>query len=468
MSAGNPFSQIAAGQDGQNTAPSPSATGNPFSAIAATLQPTIQQPTGIARLWTSEQIDPNAPPTPSGGQQLTDAAIGAGKSLVKGLGNIGDVATLGLTHLLPGSDKASAGIGATGTTLQPSNEDQRYGGFAGEAATFELGNSIFESLSHLPLAERLLQSAKALKAAQEHPVLASIAGNAVKGAAEAGSSTLIATGDPKTAAAGAAVGGTLGVAGQGVKAVREIYRDLPTAESVQPVLQDGIRDAVAKTAADAGVEASDSSSIRDVIADTAENVKEKSQPVFQRINELSNGEFSDAQAQAQRYRGSVDKAGKDAYDEAIASQNQIFDSVKSQMEPDALATAKANWKQYNALSDVSDALQNSTSGTRPEIAAASKAEQPAETVNPKQLLGKLNKLYNDNTLQTALGDNAHALLDHAGASQAKLTNIADALTAQKSKQRTVAYVGKRAAIGTAEVVGGGAVLKALGVLGGKH
>jgi hypothetical protein len=117
---------------------------------------------------------------------------------------------------------------------------------------------------------------------------------------------------------------------------------------------------------------------------------------------------------------------------------------------------------------VSDALQNSTSGQRPEVAALAKAgAQPAEIVNPKQLLGKLNKLYNDGTLQTALGNNAHALLDHAGASQSKLASIADAIASQNSKKRTVAYVGKRAAIGTAEVVGGGAVLKALGVLGGK-
>lgn len=465
MSAGNPFAAIAAGQ-GQDTAP-PSANGNPFSAIASTLS--IDQPTPT-HWYEHDPLPANAPPVDNI-QQLKDAGIGAGKAIVKGLGNIGDIATLGLTHLIPSSDKASAGIGATGTALAPSNEDQRYGGYIGEAATFELGNQIFSSLSKLPLAARMIQTAKALKIAQEHPVIAGLASKVVRGAAETGGSTLIATGDPKTAAQGAAVGGVLApateVVGKGIKYVRDIYRPLETAEAVQPVLQDAIRDVTAKAADDAGVEAPTSTSIRDTVADLAENVKAKSQPVFQKIDELSNGEFSDAQADAQRYRGSIDKAGKDAYAEAVDKQNHIFDSVKSQMDSDALTTAKANWKQYNALADVSDALQKSVSGTRPEIAAASKAVQPSETINPKQLAGKLNALYNDGTLQTAFGNNAHALLDHTGAAQAKLSAIQDAITAQNSKKRTVNYVAKRAAIGTAELVGGGAALKALGVLGGK-
>jgi len=168
---GNPFAAIAAGQDGQSqSAPSPSANGNPFSAIASTLQPSgPQQPTGISRLWTPDA--PDGSPNPDNLGQIKDAAIGAGKSIVKGLGNIGDLATAGLTHLMPGSDAASAGIGATGTALAPTNENQKYGGVVGDTATFELGNQIFSSLSKLPLAARLVQSAKALEIAQKHPVL---------------------------------------------------------------------------------------------------------------------------------------------------------------------------------------------------------------------------------------------------------------------------------------------------------
>ena len=399
------------------------------------------------------------------------AGIGAAKTLAKGAGVVGDIATLGLTHLLPGSENASAGINAPGKALEPTNDNQKGGAYIGDLASFELGSGLFNSLGHLPLAERVLQSAKALKVLQEHPVLTKIVGTALKGAGEGGAGTLVATGDPKTAVEGAAVGGVVAPAaeavGKGIQFVRDIYKPLETAEAVQPVLQDAIRDVASQTAKDAGVEAPASTSIRDTVTDLADNVKAKSQPVFQKIDELSNGAFSDAQADANRYRGSIDKAGKDAYAEALQNQEKVFDSVKGQMDPDALNKARADWKQYNALNEVSDALQNSTSGSRPEIAAASKAAQPPETVNPKQLMGKLNKLYNEGTLQTAFGSNAHTLLDHAGAAQAKLVNIADAITAQNSKKRAVNYVVKKA-VGTA--IGGGVLAegaKLAGVLGGK-
>jgi hypothetical protein len=458
----NPFAAISTGQDPNQQSTAGSPTGNPFTAISQSTQ--TSQP--AAKWYEHDPLPANAPPVDNFGQ-IKDAAIGAGKTLVKGLGNIGDIVTGGLTHLLPGSDQASAGIGSTGTALSPTNEDQTAGGLVGDAATFELGSGIMDSLAHLPLAERMIQAAKALKVAQEHPVIAVVAGNAIKSGITGGASTLVATGDPKTAAAGAALGSGVGLAGEGISAVRDLYRPLETAESVQPVLQNAIKDTVGKVASDAGVEAPTSTSIRDTVADLADAVKAKSQPVFQQIDTLTDGAFSNAQADAAKYRGSLDALGKDKYEAAIQKQNDLFDTVKSKMNPDALNQAKKDWRQFNSLSDVADAIQKSTSSQRPEIAALSSASQPAETVNSKQLLGKLNALYNDGTLQTAFGPQAHAILDHAGASTAKLQSITDALTAQKSKQRTVNYVAKRAAVGTAELVGGGAILKAAGVLGGK-
>jgi len=84
------------------------------------------------------------------------------------------------------------------------------------------------------------------------------------------------------------------------------------------------------------------------------------------------------------------------------------------MDPDALDTARKDRRQYDALNEVSGAIQKSSRGPRPETAALSTAAQPAEAINPKQLAGKFNSLYNDGVLQTALGDHAHALLDHTG------------------------------------------------------
>jgi len=435
--------------------------------------------------------------------QLKDAAVGAGKTLAKGAGVVGDIATLGLTHLLPGSDKASAGINAKGTALNPTNEDQQYGGYVGDAANFELGSGIFNSLSHLPLAERVLQAAKALKAAQEHPVIAKLVGAGLKGAGEAGAGTLVATGNPSTAATGAVVGGGLGAGAKGIgmaaskgyRYVRDLYKPLvdvnegvtdvrtglhspypgpKDVKTVQPVIKQGIRDTLGDVAQEAEIKPPTSPSIRDVVSDTAEQIKAKSQSVFQKIDELSDGAFSDAQAKANRYRGSIDKAGKDAYAKALQKQDQIFDALsgggkdlkppippkattvftadgqisevssadqaaydkakklydlsqqsKNAFTPEELTQAKANWKQYRALQEVDDAIKMSTVGQRPEVSAGA-SPQPTEEINPKMLLKRLNTLYNEGTLENAVGkDAAHRLLQHAGAAQDTIESIKD-------------------------------------------
>src|SRR5205809_7752104 len=113
---------------------------------------TTQQPGNEGLTW--DQVKRNLHSIANGTnddiQQLKEAGIGASKSIAKGAAVIGDVATLGLTHLLPGSSAASGGIGANGTALNPTNENQQAGGYVGDLAMFELGSGIMESLSHLP------------------------------------------------------------------------------------------------------------------------------------------------------------------------------------------------------------------------------------------------------------------------------------------------------------------------------
>jgi len=210
-----------------------------------------------------------------------------------------------------------------------------------------------------------------------------------------------------------------------------------------------------------------SASIRDVVQDTANNVKAKSQPVFQKLDEISGGKLSDAQAEAKRYRGTIDKAGKDAYAKALQKQDALFDKYKDQFSPDAFKQAKADWTQYRALEEVNDAVTGSTVGQRPDIAAASAAKQPAEQVNPKMLLRRLNKLYDEGTLQTALGDKgAHDLLQHAGGAQHMTESILEANKATKAKniQANDAKKSGRTNVTRAALSAGG--LAGLGALAG--
>jgi hypothetical protein len=164
--------------------------------------------------------------------------------------------------------------------LNPTNEDQKYGGFVGDAATFELGNSIFESLSHLPLASRMIESAKALKVAQDYPVLAHIAANAVKNTA----STLAATGDPKAAAIAA-------FASPALESVPALYRGL-VGSDIQPALQKGIRSALSDVADEAGVPPGEVASVRDVTSTVGDNILAKSKGLYQQVDKATGGKFA--------------------------------------------------------------------------------------------------------------------------------------------------------------------------------
>jgi len=231
----------------------------------------------------------------------------------------------------------------------------------------------------------------------------------------------------------------------GVKQIRELYKPLAdinegvvdtrqgqfsplpgpkNPNTVQPIVQQGIRDVVSDVAKDAGVAPSKASSIRDVVGETAENVKAKSQPIFQKLDELSKGQFSDAQAAAKRYRGAIDKAGKDAYAEAVAKQDKIFDTFKDQFNDQAFIKAKADWRQYRALQDVDEAIKSSTVGQRPSISQKATGPQPLEQVKAAQLSTRLHSLYNDGTLETALGKQAaDDLLTHVGSAEKQIELI---------------------------------------------
>jgi hypothetical protein len=81
-------------------------------------------------------------------------------------------------------------------------------------------------------------------------------------------------------------------------------------------------------------------------------VKARSQEVFQKLDDLSGREFSEAQEDAAGARQDYTAAGRKAYRDAMDKQNQIFDDYKDEFEPGALAKAKADWKQSQGMEDL--------------------------------------------------------------------------------------------------------------------
>jgi hypothetical protein len=458
MSASNdPFAalsqQISGQGQGQNTAPAPDTSGDPFAAIAATLPPTNPPANGP---WYDVNNEHNL-------QQLGDAAIGAGKSIVKGLGVVGDVATLGLTHLLPGSDKASAGINAPGHALDASNTDQKYGSYVGDAATFELGSGIMDSLSHLPLAERMIQAAKALKVAQEHPVIAAVAGNALKAAATTAAGTLTATGDPTKAAESAPLGAVVGAASEGIPA---LYRSL-TGADIQPVLQKGVREALGNVADEVGVPAGEPASIRDVAQTVGDNTLAKSKDLYSQVDTATGGRFSplnDALVNVNKEIRNTIGLSDEGDAKLLARKadletkmDSVFDTARQNgVSEQTITDAKDSYKKAQALYDLDSQIKASTKGMRPNLA---KAKGTPETVDPTKLSLRLNKLYDSGRLQQAVGDTmAETLLQHSDAAERAARQVKTLKTARNA-------VG--AIVGTG-AVGGGAVEGLKHVLGGKH
>jgi hypothetical protein len=449
-----------------------SQSGDVFDQAASGASATPNQPTDIAHQPASFSGVMQTLSTKEGLKAVADPAIGFAKGVgdtVHGVGElirkVGNYGSRNSSH--PGEgDRLIPPVGQAAleklSTDEPGNPAQHTGKALENVAEFMTGEGAANAAGKaLSLGEKVKKLGDIGVFLEKYPVVAKMLATGAKTGVVTGAQTTVKTGSPTQGAAGAVVGAGLGAAGEGVgqaaskgyKYVRDLYRPLvdvnagtgdvaagtipankgvidvrtglksplpgpKDVRSVQPVVQQGIRETFDDVAKNAGVQGSSASSLRDVASDVADNVKAKSQPVFQKLDELSGGKFSDAQAAANRYRGSIDKAGKDAYAKALANQDALFEKYKGSFEPDAFAKAKADWRQYRALQDVNDALNKTIVGQRPEVSAVSSSKQPGEEVNPKMMLKKLNDLYNDCTLETAVGkDAAHKLLDHAGSAQ---------------------------------------------------
>jgi hypothetical protein len=238
------------------------------------------------------------------------------------------------------------------------------------------------------------------------------------------------------------------IAGQGIDAgASAASKAVNTAKgafdvkSIQPVLQQGIRDTLAAVAKDVGVDVPSSASIRDVAADLSTAIRAKSSELYSQLDAATGGgrfqRFSDSLSNIER--GLRDSLGvdPDKYDTLLERKAEVEQAQKAALDaatakgvdPSLISKANAAWKQQAALSDLSSSLRQSVTGLRPEIAdAANGVKTTPETVNPKTLFSKINRLYDKGRLADAIGpDNAQALLQHVDGAY---------LTAQKIANRS--------------------------------
>jgi hypothetical protein len=239
--------------------------------------------------------------------------------------------------------------------------------------------------------------------------------------------------------AGQGIDAGANVAAKAANAVSNMANGAFDVKSIQPALQQGIRDTLAAVAKDVGVDIPASASIRDVAAELSNSIRAKSSALYSQLDAATGGgrfqRFSDSLSNIER--GLRDSLGvePEKYDTLLERKAEVEQAQKAALDaatakgvdPSLISKANATWKQQSALSDLSSSLRQTVTGLRPEIAdAANGAKTTPETVNPKTLFSKINRLYDKGRLADAIGpDNAQALLQHVDSAYLTAQKIAN-------------------------------------------
>jgi hypothetical protein len=138
--------------------------------------------------------------------------------------------------------------------------------------------------------------------------------------------------------------------------------------------------------------------------EAADSIREQSKPVFEKLDQLSGGDFKKAQDLERLARSGVNPDWAKVAD-ARAQQDKIFEKFKGQFAGDELKTARANWRQSSALDSVQESLDKAVHPTPVELA---KPGQPDPGyINGKQLRERLLDLKQSGELDAALKDPKH-------------------------------------------------------------
>ena len=453
-------------QSAQPSHPPPQSGGDIFDQVASGTVPDTSS--------TPAQPDPNAIQTSGGGfvhdqaGQLEAVGAGLGDGLLHTLN--GGAQTLGLPH---------ATLQGAQNHIEDQNKDNPflnqlgYGGetllefLSGDAALtsglkYGAGLSriagVIQTLEQSP---RLLQALKVGSAVMKNGGSAALKAGTVQGALGiVHSGGDIGEGAKEGAEAGAA-GGLLSGAGAGIKAIRGALSDA----GIQPALQGSIRSILSDVANKAGVPEPTALSIRDAVQNVSDGVKSKASDLYKALDTASGGQaqrFRDAAKNVSDQLSRIVGLDDDKEAELLQKQTEIDTAHKDMLDrlkaaghdPKMLKDADAAWKHQSALSDLSNAVRQSTTGLRPELAKTAAGATSPEAINAKTLFAKVNRLNDSGRLAQAIGkDNADSLLQHVDAAYVQAQKIA-----QRNKWASAAikYVlpGAAGAYGVGEAVKG--------------
>lgn len=187
--------------------------------------------------------------------------------------------------------------------------------------------------------------------------------------------------------------------------------------SVQPALQQSIRDAVGSVADEAGVAKPDAKSIGKVVENTADNVYAKSKGLYKVVDEATGGRvqrFSDRLKNIQRQLDNLTGTEEDiAKEESLlkarqqtedAMQDAFADAKAKGVDPKVVDEASNAFKKSQALYDLNHNVRMARSGASPDIVDPKAAAKNPEIVDPEKFFKRIDQLHGSGRLQEALGD----------------------------------------------------------------
>lgn len=187
--------------------------------------------------------------------------------------------------------------------------------------------------------------------------------------------------------------------------------------SVQPGLQQTIRDAMNTAAEEAGVEKPTAKSIGKTASNTADNIYAKSKEQYRVIDEATGGRvqrFSDRLKNIQRQLDGLTGTEEDvaqegkllkAQKETEEAMHEAFEDAKAKgVDPGIVDQASANFKRSQALYDLNHNIRMARSGGSPDILEAKAAAKNPEILDPEKLFKRVDALENSGRLQDALGE----------------------------------------------------------------
>ena len=199
----------------------------------------------------------------------------------------------------------------------------------------------------------------------------------------------------------------------------------------------------------------------------SDEVATRAKAGFQKLDELSGGEFSKAQKEADLARSSLDFEGKKAYQAALDKQTALFKQHAGEFPDEDLQQLKDDWRQKSGLDELATRFNRSVGPTPSELTTA--GEPDIGYVNPKQFRNSII-----DAVQNGEFDKAGFTPEHVQALEdlGRILDKAQVSTGLNATLGSVAkYLGRRA-VGSAigGIVGGvpGAIVGAAAEHGAEY